>query len=307
MEKEICLRYGEQRLSLNQLGGGIKEYYLEGKDGRRDLIYGYSNEEEKTASMGDVLFPFPGRVENAEYEFKGEKYKLSGLRIKDGHANHGFAKWAEWEIEEKQENRAKLSFLLEKTEYAGKGYPFSLKITLTYSLGDEGMRCDARIENKGNETAPFGLGFHPYFTVGSENVDEMISNIRARKLVQFDENLKPSGEIVAVEGDLDFNEPKKIGDLAIDNCFTDLEFKNGRVETKISNEKRESVIVWQDENFPYLQVFSADTLDEKHRRKGFAIEPQTCAGYAFNMPELGLRILEPKAAFEGSWGVILNI
>lgn len=275
--------------------------------------------------MGDVLFPFPGRVEKSKYSFEGQDYKLSDVRVKGGHAIHGFAKIAEWEVEGQTESQVKLAFDIKEGEYTKKGYPFSIKLSVIYGLGEDGLTCRAIVENIGEKPAPFGLGFHPYFTVGTKVIDEMLVNINADKLVEFDKGLKPTGKLLSVAGsEVDFSQPVKIGMRVIDNCYTELDFEDGiglpegepwlfrggrntdQVpihQTTLSNDSGDKVMIWQDRNFPYLQVYSADTIGEKHARRGFAVEPQTCTGFAFNVDGMGLLILQPEEVFKGSWGV----
>ncbi len=335
----ITLKYQDQTSTINPLGGGIMEYYRLINGHRRDIIYGYDIINDKVGSMGDVLFPFPGRVEKSKYSFEGQKYKLSGVRVKDGHAIHGFAKMAEWQVEGQTESQVKLSFTIKEAEYAKKGYPFSVKLSLVYELDSKGLTCRAIVENIGLKSTPFGLGFHPYFTVGTETIDDMLVKIDAEKLVESDKNLKPTGKLLPVSGsEVDFSEPAKIGRRIIDNCFTNLHLahpegvldttgpdnqnldllrdgpglpRGGRDsfqihQTTLSNDSGDKVVVWQDESFPYLQVYSADTIGEVHARRGFAVEPQTCTGFAFNVPNMGLKVLRPGEVFEGSWGIILD-
>ena len=299
---EIKLTYRNQCATINILGGGIKEYYIEKNGKRQDIIYGYSKDEEKSGSMGDVLFPFPGRVEDSKYSFDGHDYELSGLRIKDGHAIHGFAKWVEWEIIAQSENFVTLRFEMKKEDYVEKGFPFSLELIIEYSLGEDGLVCKAKVKNIGEEKAPFGLGFHPYFSVNGAKVDEMSLQIPAKKMVEFATNLKPTGKFPDPSGDLDFRTSKEIGSTVIDNCFTDLNYEDGKAKTILSTGDGK-ITIWQDQNLPYLQLYSADTIGEEHRRGGLAIEAQTCTGFALNCPEMGLRVLEPEEEYKVSWGV----
>lgn len=320
----IKLQFENQILTINPTGGGIMEYYQIINNKRLDIIYGYADIEKKVGSMGDVLFPFPGRVENSEYNFAGKRYKLSNVKIKDGHAIHGFVKNKEWQIDTQVQDQIKLSCELKEEEYGASGYPFSVKIILTYLLGEDGLTCRAEVRNIGENDAPIGLGFHPYFTVGTETIDDMELNIRAKKLVEFDSGLKPTGELLNVVGsNLNFDGGQKIGDRIIDNCYTNLKYEKTSTDlihrldtdetrqiriakTIISDNKNRRITIWQDDSFPYLQVYSADTIGDQHRRKGFAIEPQTCTGFAFNVEGMGLKILQPRAVFIGNWGINAN-
>lgn len=301
----IELKYKDQRLVVDPLGGGIAEYYKESDGNRHDIVYGYKNKEEQAGSMGDVLFPFPGRVENAEYDFNGQHYKLSGLRIKDGNAQHGFAKHAKWEVLNQTDHSVTIAFKMDESEYAEKGYPFSMNLRLEYYLNDEGLTCSATVENFGKTAAPFGLGFHPYFTLGNNNINDISMRIPAREFVEFDENLKPTGELLDMyDAPFTFLKKRAIDDEVIDNCFTEVVYEDGIAKTELSDNEGSSIVIWQDDNLPYIQVYSADTLDDKHKRKAIAIEAQTCCGYAFNMPEMGLKVLRPGERFEAKWGII---
>ncbi|MFA5926569.1 MAG: hypothetical protein WCT32_02235 [Patescibacteria group bacterium] len=300
-----------QRIQLNRKNqfliidssGGIAQYYLNENGEQQDIIYGYASNKEKVGSMGDVLFPWPGRIENCQYDFAEEHYNLSGVRVKDGHANHGFAKFVPWEIVQSGRDSAQLRFKTSKEEYAEKGYPFALELTLSYALDDSGMTCMASVINTGDKSAPFGLGFHPYFSLGAESISNLALQINANKMVEFGPDLKPTGELLNISGELDYTKTKKIGKQVVDNCYADLNFENGIAKTTLSNDNGEQVVVWQDESFPYLQLYSADTIPDPHKRRGLAIEPQTCTGFAFNMPKMGLRVLRPSEKFTGSWGV----
>lgn len=303
---DIKLHYKNQVLVIDQLGGGIKQYYLEFEGKKKEIIHGYENDTQKVGSMGDVLFPFPGRVENSEYEFNGNKYKLSGLRLKDGHALHGFAKYALWEIISKTDSFVSLSFKMTREEYKGKGFPFSLSLNLVYSLSEKGLTCKAEVVNSGKESAPFGLGFHPYYSLGVSKVDYLSLQITAGKLVEFSPSLKPTGKLLDFkDGELDFSSRKAIGNIIIDNCFSNLSFNDSGINETILSSDDLRIKIWQDQNLPYLQLYSADTIGEENYRIGLAIEPQTCTGFALNMPDMGLMILQPKENFNTSWGVFV--
>lgn len=302
----IELEYKKQRLTINKLGAGIARYFLIDGDKEIDLIYGYDNQQEKDGSMGDVLSPFPGRVDKACYQYQNKRYKLSGLRLKDGNAIHGFVKDREWSFVE-EKNCITASYLLSGVK-DNQGYPFKLEHKINYCLIDKGLKVEIKVKNVGLETAPFGLGFHPYFNLDCL-VDEIICQFKAGKLVEFDQELKPTGRLINIKKtNFDFSKSKKIEDLVIDHCFTDLaRDKDGLFKIKLSNPKQKrSITIWQDSSFDYLQLYSADTKDKPLKRSALAVEPQTCTGYAFGMPKMGLIDLEPSQEFTANWGLELN-
>lgn len=295
----IELEFDNQTLVINQTGAGIMRYAVSGME----IVYGYDSLENKGSGMGDVLFPFPGRVENAEYNFQGQHYKLSEIELNNGNALHGFVRDKQFNIVDKKDNSVSLIYKINKSEYQSKGYPFDCQLTISYFLDQKGLTCQAKVSNTGEVSLPFGLGFHPYFLLGEKLIDNLTLQFSARNLVEFDQTLKPTGKLIKLDGKkLNFRTGKKIGNQVIDNCFTTLEYQDGVHETILSADNLK-IKIWQDENFPYLQMYSADTIGQEYFRKGFAIEPQTCVGYAFNKPEMGLKVLSSGEEFIGEWGI----
>jgi aldose 1-epimerase len=62
------------------------------------------------------------------------------------------------------------------------------------------------------------------------------------------------------------------------------------------------VTLWADESYPYLMVFTGDTLPDGGRRS-LAVEPMTCAPNAFRSGA-GLVRLEPEQTHTSSWGIV---
>ena len=60
-----------------------------------------------------------------------------------------------------------------------------------------------------------------------------------------------------------------------------------------------------DPGYPYLMVYTGDTLAEPRRRRGLAVEPMTCPPNAFQSGE-ALLVLEPGARWRGRWGLKLR-
>lgn len=301
---EVFIEYKGQRLAVDSLGGGIKSYYVH-KDGeRRDIIYGYRDIEAKDGCMGDVLSPFPGRMVDDEYEWQGTKYVIAEELKLNGRALHAFVDQFEWRVEKISDSMIQATFQTEQ-RFNDKGFPFNLEYKVEYSIGEEGLTVKTNVKNVGRTTAPFGIGYHPYFAV-TEVVDVAEWQVPAKKVVEFDENLKPTGRFLSTgEASLDFREFSVIGDKIIDNCFFELERDSQGIFNSVlkNNKTGEKITIWQDEAYPYFQTYSSDTIKPEHHRKAMALEPQSCCGFAINMPELGLIALKSGEEFKGSWGV----
>ena len=63
--------------------------------------------------------------------------------------------------------------------------------------------------------------------------------------------------------------------------------------------------IWVDESYPFVEVYTGDTLAPDRARRGLGTEPMTCAPDAFNNGD-GLIRLEPGESFTGTWGAQLS-
>ena len=67
---EIVL--GDQRAVAVEVGGGLREYSAAG----REVLDGYGVDEICPSGRGQVLSPFPNRVQDGSYEFDGRQHQL---------------------------------------------------------------------------------------------------------------------------------------------------------------------------------------------------------------------------------------
>jgi aldose 1-epimerase len=61
------------------------------------------------------------------------------------------------------------------------------------------------------------------------------------------------------------------------------------------------LVLWVDDSYGYLQLFTGDPLPDVDRRS-LAVEPMTCAPNAFRTGE-GLARLEPGRSTTSTWGI----
>jgi aldose 1-epimerase len=190
------------------------------------------------------------------------------------------------------------------------GYPFTLGLQIAYALDQAGLSVRTRAQNLGNEPLPFGAGQHPYFTVGTPLVDDVLLCIPGETRLELDPRRRlPTGEHVPVEDtDFDFRTPRQIGSLVLDECFCDLDRSNdGNVRVNLASiDGQRQLTVWLAEPYRYVQAFSGDTLLPEKRRRGLAIEPMTCPPNAFRTG-VDVLVLEPEQAVELAWGVNFRI
>ena len=190
----------------------------------------------------------------------------------------------------------KLLFEYEGTE---QGYPYKCDIGLKFKLSDKGFACTTTVHNKGKLPLPLGDGWHPYFKLETETIDNLILMMPPVRYMPTDARKLPSGNTVSY---LDFFQPSVIGDTQLDHGFKVLA-QTGKASTLLQNPTTNTLLeIWQTcgtQNYDYLQIYTpAD-------RKTIAIEPMTCAADAFNN-EFGLITLAPKQHWQSKYGVCMH-
>ena len=112
---------------------------------------------------------------------------------------------------------------MEHVLYPQPGYPFSLGISIEYSLTDIGLQVRTTATNLGPDPCPFGSGADPYLTLGTANIDPLILSVPARTVLRSDERGLPIGTDTVAGTEYDFRQPRRIGSTTLDHAFTDLE------------------------------------------------------------------------------------
>lgn len=303
-DPELTLAQGELRLRVAPWGASLRGLWRETPTGESaDIATSYTGAKGKVGGQGDVLIPFPGRVREGRYTFDGETHQMERNDKESPGAIHGFLRTKNWDMVEQRANSVRFETTLAPD--AHPGYPFALRASVAYELEADGMTCRFTVENIGERPAPVGVGFHPYFTVGSALIDTDVLSLPFAASLEF-EGLLPTGRVLPVDGTpLDFRAPHPIGDIRFNTCFLQPQADpDGITRIRLStNDGAESLTVWMSAEFGYVVLYSGDPLPDSHRRRSLAIEPMTCGSDAFNHPEWGLQILAPGETFSGSWGV----
>ena len=288
--EQVELSFGDQRAVVVGLGGGLRAYSV----GDREVLDGYGPDEMCSSGRGQLLIPWPNRIEDGRYEFRGRTNQVALDEPARRNAIHGLVRWSAWSVAEREPARAVLEHLL----YPSPGYPFTLALRAEYSLAAEGLTVRIEATNAGPEACPYGAGAHPYLAVAGESVDSVELRVPARTVLESDERSLPVGKAPVGGGELDFREPKPIGSAALDHCFSDLDRDDDhRARVTLTD----GPTLWVDESYPYLMIFTGDGLPDVNRRS-LAVEPMTCAPNAFNTGD-GLIELEPGETHAGTWGI----
>jgi len=278
-----------------ELGAGLREL----RYGGRPVIAGYQPDELPPGAAGQLLVPWPNRVDRGRYTVAGTEYQLDLSEPKAGNAIHGLGRWAPWPVVRHDHHAVTLrQGLLGRT-----GYPFCLDLEVEYHLSETGLRVSVTARNVGAHAAPYGTGSHPYLTTGAPAVDECELTLPAARWLPVDERGIPVGPAQDVAGGaLDFRAASRIGAARLDHAFTGLDRdEQGRAWARLASNGTE-VALWAGPDYRWLQVFTGDTLDAAHRRRAVAIEPMTCPPNAF-ATGTDLIMLAPGDSVTRTWGI----
>ncbi len=293
---QIELEWGDQKAVVTEVGAGLRSYAR----GAQSVLDGYEVGDMCTGGRGQVLMPWPNRIAHGRFRFEGTEHQLPLTEPERGHAIHGLVRWVTWRVVEQERQRAVLECLLRPQP----GYPFTLEVAIEYQLSDAGLAVHTSVTNRSESDLPFGAGFHPYITVGTERIDEATLTVPAASWLETDDRGIPTGTKMPVDGSsYDFRAPRPIGTAVLDICLIDLERdENGLAHVTLQGPDRYATTVWMDDAFPYVMVFTGDTLAAARARRGLAVEPMTCAPDAFRSGD-GRWILAPGETKRSAWGI----
>jgi aldose 1-epimerase len=291
---------GDQRATIVEVGGGIREYEVAG----RPVLDPYPVDAMSDGAHGAPLTPWPNRLADGRYSFDGESHQVALTEPEKHNAIHGFLRWRPWWA---VEHRAELVVMATRL-FPLQGYPFMLDLRVAYELGDGGLTVETTVENVGDAACPYGHGQHPYLSPGEGTlIDECKLQIAATTRVVTDPDRRlPTGTESVSGTPFDFDEPRVLGDFKIDDAFTGLRRDAaGRAWARLSGPDGRSAEVWVDESYPFIELYTGDTLSPGRARRGLGTEPMTCPPNAFASGEDVIR-LEPGGHRTTTWGARLS-
>jgi aldose 1-epimerase len=293
--EQVLLAHGDQRAVITEVGATLRDYVRGGVQ----VVEGFSADEMASGGRGQLCFPWPNRLGTGEWSFSGRDARAPINEPKLGNAIHGLVRYRPFSIDSVAQNRCQLSLLV----HPEPGYPFMALVEVAYHLGTLGLTVTTTVTNVDDVPVPFGLGFHPYLATPVHGVDRAILSVPSGCVVEVDDRRLPTGKLVAAEGVYDRREPAPIGDAILDVTYAELvRDETGWATVRLAVEDSGTVELCVDRTFPYLQVFTGDTLVGPRRRSGVAVEPMTCPPDALRTRR-DLVVLEPGQRWTGSWRV----
>lgn len=189
------------------------------------------------------------------------------------------------------------------TIYSPPGYPFIVDTSIEYTIAQRGLEVRHTLTNLGSEPAPVAVGTHGYYRLGDTPTSDLVLTSTARTVYADDARSLPISR-EAVNAGNDLRVGRRVGDLQLDNCYTDQALTDGEYRTRLTAPDGRHVELWTDENFRYIVLLTTDAFVAANGREvlACALEPQTAAGDSLNSGD-GLRWLAPSQSWSPIWGI----
>ncbi|WP_138735550.1 aldose epimerase [Modestobacter excelsi] len=277
------------RLAVDLRGGGLRELVV----GEWQLLDGYATGTVPAGRRGGVLLPWPNRLRGGRWQWRGADLQLDVVSAASPNAVHGLLSAQPWAVLGERPAGVTVGTVLQPRG----GYPFRLATAIDYDLTPGRLAVTVRVQNAGDGDAPFGVGMHPYLHVGAPaegGVADAELHVPARTAMVVEGGL-PTGESRPFDGAVG-----RIGDRALDDPLTDLVRDDegwARVELRGPAGSLELAV---DRSWPWLQVYTGDTLPAGQRRRSVAVEPMTCPPNAL-ADGTDLVVLAPEGTWSGTW------
>src|ERR687890_2707738 len=173
--EQIELQHGDYRVTVVEVGGGLRTM----EHGGQAVLDGYPEDQMASAGRGALLVPWPNRIHGGRYTWDGVTGKAALDEPDQQNAIHGLARYRSWVPTDRSDSSVTMRLLLRPQP----AYPFTVSFAARYELGDDGLMVTMSATNEGDRDAPYGCGAHPYLTVGTDRVDDIVLHVPARTWV----------------------------------------------------------------------------------------------------------------------------
>ena len=240
------------------------------------------------------LVPFGNRVRDNRFTFEGEDYRLKPNTDRDPHYLHGDGWTSAWTVLEAGTTAIRLGL-----DHEANGTPYVFACDQSFVLDGPTLTMRLSVENRGAVALPFGLGWHPYFSLTPGTV------LTARTAACWDEDDQWLPTVRRpVAGDLDFSDGAPLPRRWVNTPF---EGWDGQAAIRWP-EHDLAVVIEADPLFDRSLVFVSDPgFDPDYAYDFFCFEPMSHGIDGHNAPDgAGLRRLAPGEALVGSVRVTLG-
>ena len=230
------------------------------------------------------LVPYANRIGSGRLRVAERVYALRANFPPESHALHGIGWQRPWQTTVL--GSASLELVLHHTAEDPSAWPFAFEARLRFTLSVQGLQIALSVQNCDREVWPAGIGLHPNFAVWPGQT------------LQFDaEGAWANGPDMlpqqpAVGPQWDFNVPRRVADLRLDN-----DFYHWRGRACLGGGPLGAIRLSATQAFSVLRVFTPAGRDF------IGVEPVSHIADAVNRPHAlgaGYRLLGPGEVLSGT-------
>ena len=279
------------KLAVASKGAELKSVF--NKVNQQELLW--QGNPEFWGKSSPVLFPIVGTLKEGIYIYEGKEYQLP---------RHGFARDCNFKLTQK--NDTQLIFSLESTAETLKVYPFLFKLQIIYTLKNNSLEVDYKVENFSTDKAMyFSLGAHPAFKVGDVAQDFNNYSLLFNKDKELKANILNSGLLTQNQNTITLDNKKLYLDYKLfeNDALVLLDMRSDKLT--LVNAHENTILTFEFKNFPYFGIWTV-------KDSGFiCLEPW--AGFSdFEThtndleTKAGINKLEPKEIWSASWTISIQ-
>lgn len=266
---------------IPSLGARVNRFKIPISGKKHAIIKGFQSlsDIENTSISGFYgahLFPFPNRIKNGNYTYKGKKHQFPINESSRQNALHGFLHNKAFTYTGKSITEANASISFEyESDKKQKGYPFHFVFRVHYILNHQGLHLEVTVVNKDTVAFPVGYGWHPYIDLDLP-INELEITIPSKQFLELDTQFIPTGNLVTTNTGSNLI---KLGTRNFDSCYVLGSIPQEKETILINRQRSLKIVIYQksgNQGLNYLQLFTPA------QRDCIAIEPMSCPPAIFN-------------------------
>lgn len=278
-----------------EFGGNLLRLTWQGKD-----LLRYTEDLSLLAATPEqfgwpVLFP-PGRIDQGEFTFEGQRYSLPVNEPARNNHLHGIAMRRSWQVTALDDESVTLRLRADHTLPESAGFPFDFEFTLNYRLQPNRILQTLTVTNHGPQNLPCNIGFHTMF----QGVESFHLDSTGKRWEILPPRMLPTGRII--------NQPQLDPRQEL---YPLRQILSGQYQAPPQEHSAWMKYPWGEVEYRVDEKFNVWCIWNQDATGGFiAIEPICGMCGSLNLPHLyqqnGLRTLPPQQSLTFTSQIIVT-